>query len=181
MGKINTYDGTGDRYHVPVSPSGRRRWYRRNLQAAKLHNMPRPKNETYIIDLCDELLGLKAIRGHTFDALRGDPGKDGRRRFLPLDAFYPTLNLVIEYDERQHTETVAFFDKKNTISGIPRGEQRKKYDLIKRAYPAANQMHLVVFSFRDFKHTSAKRLCRVAADRDVIRRKLLPFLEENRT
>jgi hypothetical protein len=140
--------------------------------------MARPKDEAYIIDLCDDCLGLTASRGHRFDTLRGDPGKDGHRRCLPLDAFYRTLNLIVEYDERQHTETVAFFDRKVTISGVSRGLQRMKYDTIKRAYPALNKMHLVVFSYRDFPHNGSKRLLRRASDREVIRLRLLPFLAD---
>ncbi len=31
-----------------------------------------PKDETYIIDLCDELLGLKAERQYKFEYLHGD-------------------------------------------------------------------------------------------------------------
>jgi hypothetical protein len=52
-------------------------------------------DEDYIIDLCDEALELNALRQHTFDFLRGDarPGKIGQR--LPVDAYYPSLQLVI--------------------------------------------------------------------------------------
>lgn len=47
-------------------------------------------DEKYIIDLCDEVLGEQAKRQHTFDFLRGDPNSAGKRRKLPVDAFYPT-------------------------------------------------------------------------------------------
>lgn len=30
------------------------------------------KDEIYVIDLCDEILGTKALRQHCFDFLRGD-------------------------------------------------------------------------------------------------------------
>jgi hypothetical protein len=33
---------------------------------------------------------------------------------LPVDGFYPTLNLGVEYHERQHPERVGFFDDKPT-------------------------------------------------------------------
>ena len=68
------------------------------------------KDEHYIIELCDKLLNIKALRSHTFDFLRGDPNKKGVSRKLPVDAFYKSLNLVIEFNERQHTEKVPFFD-----------------------------------------------------------------------
>ena len=80
-------------------------------------------DESYVIDLCDEVLNEKALRQHRFDFLKGDAGTK-----LPVDAYYKSKNLVVEYNERQHTESVALFDKKKTISGVSRGEQRKIYD-----------------------------------------------------
>jgi hypothetical protein len=94
--------------------------------------MPRPKDETYIVDICNQVLELNASRGHRFDFLRGDPGKSGIRLPLPVDAYYAELNLVVEYHEHQHYEEVALFDRKIVPSGITRGEQRKKYDLRRR-------------------------------------------------
>jgi hypothetical protein len=89
----------------------------------------RESDEQYIIDLCDEVLGRTAEHGHRFPFLLGDPGRRGRAQ-LPVDAFYPDLNLVIEYRERQHFESVRHFDKpwKMTVSGVHRGEQRMRYD-----------------------------------------------------
>lgn len=77
-------------------------------------------DESYVIDLCDEILKQMAFRQHRFDFLRGDSGAK-----LPVDAYYPSLNLVIEFKERQHTEEVKLFDKRQTVSGVGRGEQRR--------------------------------------------------------
>lgn len=84
-------------------------------------------DEEYVLSICDEILGEKGVRQHGFDWLRGDPGKDGRRRMLVVDAYYPRHRLVVEYAERQHREPVAFFDKSDvlTVSGVHRGEQRR--------------------------------------------------------
>ncbi len=93
--------------------------------------MSRSRNlsdELYVIDLCDEILEEKGKRQHRFDFLRGDPGKHGRSTRLPVDAFYESQKLVVEYMERQHAESVPFFDRRLTVSGISRGEQRKRYD-----------------------------------------------------
>ena len=64
------------------------------------------RDELYVIRLCNEVLGVDASRQHTFDFLRGDgnPGKP-----LPVDAYYEKYNLVIEYYENQHSESVPFF------------------------------------------------------------------------
>ncbi|MDX1348822.1 MAG: hypothetical protein R3279_01175 [Putridiphycobacter sp.] len=112
-------------------------------------------DETYIINLCDEVLQLKANRQHRFDFLRGDSGVK-----LPVDAYYPSLNLVIEYYERQHSEPVKFFDKKNTVSGMSRGEQRKLYDERRKVELPKNGIKLIVFDYTEFKHKSNKRLVR---------------------
>jgi hypothetical protein len=130
------------------------------------------RDEHYIIDLCDEILGEKAERQWRFDFLRGD-GKPGRR--LPVDAFYPTLRLVIEYRERQHGEPVEFWDRRPTISGIPRGLQRARYDERRRQVLPREGIRLVELSYEDFEHNRHKRLHR---DRDRDKRVLLEKLRE---
>ena len=89
-------------------------------------------DEAWIIDICDAILGKIASRQHRFPFLLGDPGPSGRMASLPVDAYYADLRLVVEYHERQHTERVALFDDKNTVSGVPRGEQRRRYDDYRR-------------------------------------------------
>ena len=80
------------------------------------------KDESYIIDLCDRVLGHVGSRQHRFPFLVGDRGT-----MLPVDAYYAQLNLVIEYHERQHDEAIKFFDKPErlTCSGVPRSRQRE--------------------------------------------------------
>jgi len=120
------------------------------------------KDEEYILNLCDKILGQKSLRQHRFDFLLGDKGKDGKQTKLPVDSFYPELNLVIEYKEKQHTEEVSFFDKKNrlTVSGVHRGEQRKIYDQRRRDILPKHNMHLIELSYSDFAYDSQKRLMR---------------------
>ena len=134
-------------------------------------------DEHYVIDLCDEVLGLKASRQHTFDFLRGD-GNPGRK--LPVDAYYPELKLVVEYKERQHTESVAFFNKKTTVSGVSRNEQRRIYDKRRRDILPTHGIQLIEISYTDLKHNSRKRLIRNRQeDLSVIRRLLLMAQKEN--
>jgi hypothetical protein len=129
-------------------------------------------DEAYIIDLCDKVLQQKAIRQHKFDFLRGDAGT-----MLPVDAWYPSLNLVIEYRERQHTEAVAFFDKRITRSGVPRGEQRKLYDQLRRDLLPKHGIKIIELGYADFEHHSNKRLKRLTdSDLQVLKRKLASFL-----
>jgi hypothetical protein len=131
------------------------------------------KDEHYILDLCDRVLGLTASRQHRFDFLRGDTGTK-----LPVDAYYPELNLVVEYRERQHFEPVGFWDRKPTASGIPRGEQRAIYDQRRSMVLPQHGITVIELSYNEFAHGSNKRLRRVLdEDEQVIRRRLAPWIE----
>lgn len=112
-------------------------------------------DESYVIDLCDEILGCKASRQHRFDFLRGDAGTS-----LPVDAYYSELKMVVEYYESQHTKSVPFFDNKITISGVSRGEQRKKYDRLRQTILPEHGIKLIIISYTDFgtsKHLKRNR------------------------
>ena len=134
------------------------------------------KDAQYIIDICDRVLGTRALREHRFDFLRGDPGRNGRAATkLPVDAYYPTLNLVIEYCERQHTESVPHFDKPDvlTVSGVHRGLQRALYDQRRRDELPKQGITLVELHCSEFRCIRSKRLLRLAVeDEAVIRRRL---------
>ena len=136
-------------------------------------------DEAYVIDLCDEVLKTKASRQHRFPFLLGDGANPTR---LPVDAYYKELNLVVEYYELQHTESVSFFDKpeKMTVSGVPRGEQRKIYDQRRREVLPKHDISLVIFNYTDFLYDSSKnkRLIRNHAnDIKIVREKLEKYLK----
>jgi hypothetical protein len=115
------------------------------------------KDEHYVLDLCDEVLNNTASRQHHFDFLLGDAGTK-----LPVDAYYASLNLVVEFREKQHTEEVKFFDKPNkmTVSGVHRGEQRKLYDERRRKVLPENGIKLVEISYTDFSYDNSKQIIR---------------------
>src|SRR5688500_2545073 len=77
-------------------------------------------DEFYVLDLCDETLGEPGLRQHRFPWLLGDPSpKTGRTVTLPVDGYWPTRNLVVEFYERQHSEAVPFFKPDRlTVSGV---------------------------------------------------------------
>ena len=102
-------------------------------------------DEQYVIDLCNEVLGLKGLQQYRFPFLLGDSGTR-----LPVDVYYPKLNLVIEYYERQHTESVKLFDRKMTVSGVTRGEQRRIYDERRRTVLPKRGIKLVIINYSDF-------------------------------
>ncbi len=139
------------------------------------------RDADYVLDLCDELLGERALREHRFAWLVGDPGRSGVRRRLPVDAYYPGHLLVVEYHERQHEERVVFFDKpeKLTVSGVGRREQRRRYDERRRTEIPAHGLRLVIVRWSDLDADARGRLRRnQAADRESVVGLLRPALRE---
>ncbi|MHC1762552.1 MAG: hypothetical protein AB9917_24125 [Negativicutes bacterium] len=131
-------------------------------------------DEKYVLDLVSEILGESYEAQKRFDTLRGDPGKNERRVKLPLDAFFPGLNLIVEYREKQHFQPVAIMDRRITVSGVHRGEQRKIYDHRKEKWATDNKIQLLVVSYIDLAHNRNGRLIR-NVDND--RNRLGNFLE----
>lgn len=142
-------------------------------------------DESYILDLCDAVLRRKSLRQHRFDFLRGDrrgpntanPVLENAGRRLPVDAFYEDLGLVIEYRECQHSEAVPFMDKRITVSGVSRGEQRRLYDARRRSVLPSYRVTLVELNYSEFAHDGRKRLRRhTDADRARLEKRLGPYL-----
>ena len=139
----------------------------------------RGRDEQYVLALCDSVLGCRSERQHRFPFLLGDGPRPAK---LPVDAYYPELNLVIEYRERQHSEPVQLFDKRATISGVPRGVQRALYDQRRREVLKSKKIHFIELSFSDFECSGRKRLRRnETKDIEVIRAKLERHVVQQRT
>lgn len=116
-------------------------------------------DEFYVLDLCDEVLGEIGLRQHRFPWLLGDPSpKTGRAVALPVDGYWPTRSLVVEFYERQHSEAVPFFDKPDriTVSGVSRGEQRTLYDERRRQLVPQHGIRLVIVTLDDFQSKRGK-------------------------
>lgn len=150
-------------------------------RADKLHRpSPRPgrsgrsrRDEEYVVDLCDRILSRDASRQHRFPFLIGDGGQR-----LPVDAYYADLSLVVEYHERQHWEAVPFFDLRRTVSGLTRGEQRRRYDERRKEVLPQHGIALVVVRSQDLARDRADRLLRDEEyDLAVLRRLLSRFVD----
>lgn len=141
------------------------------------------KDEHYVLDLCDKVLGIISYRQHKFDFLLGDPNKRGVTAKLPVDSYYEDLNLVVEYRERQHTESVNFFDKPNkmTVSGVHRGEQRKIYDERRREILPKHKIDLIEISYTEFNYDRQKRIIRNPKnDVEIVKQKLQKYLPNDK-
>ncbi|WP_194397127.1 hypothetical protein [Microbacterium atlanticum] len=130
-------------------------------------------DEHYVLDLCDAVLAAAGHRQARFDWLRGDLSPtSGRAARLPVDGYWPEHGLVVEFQEKQHTESVPIFDRRATVSGVPRGEQRRLYDVRKAELIPAHGVRLVVIHKSEFE-VRRDRIVRTP-DRDtaVVRRRL---------
>lgn len=120
-------------------------------------------DEYYIINLFGELLNERASRQHKFDFLLGDLHKDGKTRTeLPVDAYYPNSNLVIEFSEKQHSESADTFDKQDkiTISGVNRAKQRELYAQRKRDVLSQKNIQLLELAYTAFECDDNDKLMR---------------------
>jgi hypothetical protein len=129
--------------------------------------MPRQK-ERYCVKLVSEALGGAEYKsGHTFPFLRGDPTpkrKEGTR--LPVDAYFPTFNIVLEFRESQHyANRVEFWDKRITATGQPREQQRKLYDERRERILPAHGINLIIIY--DYELTGER-----IKDLDTVKQKL---------
>lgn len=139
-------------------------------------------DEAYVIGLCGQVLGVEALAQHRFDWLLGDPGAGGRRVRLPVDGYWPSHQLVVEYQERQHDQPVPHFDKPDrlTVSGVPRGEQRALYDARRRTEIPAHGLRLVVIGPSDLDADHRGRLRRTTSSDLAAIRTLLGTSDEDR-
>ena len=116
-------------------------------------------DEYYLIGLVNELLGTRASHQHTFDFLLGDYHKNGKTRTeLPLDAYYADQNLVIEFLDKNNSESVN--QDKMTISGVKRSEQRDIYRQRKQGILKANDINLIEVDYALFECDTEQNLSR---------------------
>jgi len=113
--------------------------------------MPR-QQERYCAKLVRDALRCTGyIENHRFDFLRGGPTpKQPRGVPLPVDAYYPSENLVLEFREGQHYgDRFAFRDGRITATGETRKEQRKKYDKKREnVLPSKGIKLLVIYDYQ---------------------------------
>ena len=134
-------------------------------------------DEFYVIDLCDERFGASASRQHRFDWLPGD-WSERKQPFsqLPIDAYWPSLPLVVEYAGRQHSESVKVFDQRDTVSGVPRGQQRRIYDQRRVDLVPVNDLTLIVVQAVAFSLKRMKIVRDPERDIEVLRNRLADFI-----
>jgi hypothetical protein len=128
-------------------------------QAGKRLRARAASDEAYVIGLVGELVGETPLVGHRFDWLRGDAGTT-----LPVDAYFPRQRLVLEYRERQHLvdrpDSYKLWDNKPTVSGVPRREQRSRYDQLRDVEVPRHGLRLLIVEPTDLSSDTRGRLRR---------------------
>ena len=96
--------------------------------------------------ISDALGGAKYEMGYRFPFLRGDATvKHPLGATLPVDAFYPDFNMVLEFMESQHySERARLWDERMTATGETRRRHRKRYDDRRERVLPATGIRLVI-------------------------------------
>jgi len=131
----------------------------------KAINKRESSDEYYLVGLINEIFNTRASHQHTFDFLLGDYHKNGKTRTeLPLDAYYKDLNLVIEFLDKQNSDSIN--RDKMTISGVTRAEQREIYRLRKQSVLKGNDINLIEIDYAKFDCDDEQMLSR-NKDKDI--------------
>lgn len=133
------------------------------------------RDEDYVVDLCNEILGETALKKYRFDFLRGDAREGEKGIRLPIDAYYPNSKIAIEYHEWQHVESLHYVGDrgKMTISGVKRDEQRRIYDKRKKEVLAKHGITLIEIGYNELRHDHSKCLSRTKElDKAILEKKL---------
>ncbi|SDG82010.1 hypothetical protein SAMN04488062_102260 [Flavobacterium omnivorum] len=147
-------------YSIPVPSTVKARTKLNTINTSK--NSRKNSDEHYVIDLCDKVINKTGLRQHRFNFLLGDANANGVCSKLPVDVYYPELNLVIEYKEQQHSKANKHFDKPDvmTVSGVHRGEQRRIYDQRRLEVLPKHGIQVIEISYLDFEFDGKDKILR---------------------
>ena len=126
-------------------------------------------DEWYLLGIVENLVGEKCQHQSCFDSLRGDPNHKGTCRLLPVDGYFEASNLIVEYYERQHTRSVKQWDSRSTVSGVPRGEQRRLYDQRKIDWASSQGITLLVLDYTMFQRRKRRLVRDLVADTATVK------------
>jgi hypothetical protein len=176
---------------IPVSCVEQGRW---------AYNTPRFHSEERIMP--SRMLAMKArqvqesVRSHgKYRADQSAIWADISERASRRDAASPSMAMAGIYEKDlpslqeylrhfsligSQVGAVPFFDKRSTVSGISRSEQRSAYDQRRRDVLPTRGVNLIEFSINEFPHDGSKRLLRdVEEDKRIIFEKLKDYLKKS--
>ncbi|MDA3929102.1 MAG: hypothetical protein PF541_09090 [Prolixibacteraceae bacterium] len=151
-------------------------------------------DKSYVINLCDKVVGMKANRTKRFDFLLGDLHKDGvSQTKLPIDAYYEILQLAVQYNDikpweqavPEYNETDDFDEEENEDDRheprikrvISREEQRSIYNERRAKTFPKHDIDFVLISYSDFEHDAALKIIRnEESDLKIVHKALNEFI-----
>lgn len=130
-------------------------------------------DEFYVLEHCDAVLGQRGRRQHRFDWLRADPLPNRRRgTALPVDSYWPDLELVVEFREQDPEAEGAEGSDALALANAHRGQQRRQHDQRRETEIPEHGIRLVVITTADFESRGALIDRDEARDRGVVARAL---------
>ncbi|MFA9388765.1 MAG: hypothetical protein ACERKD_03105 [Prolixibacteraceae bacterium] len=175
-------------------------------KAGSKNDAPLSSDKNYVIELCDQVIGMKANRTKRFDFLLGDLHKDGvSQTKLPVDAYYAMLHLVVQYngmkpweatiperkerEESQDSEDPDELDANDVAENdedtpeirvkrkVTREEQRTIYEERRARVFPKHDIDYVLISYSNFKHDEELKIIRdEAADLKIVHQALKEFI-----
>ncbi|WP_144720148.1 hypothetical protein [Agrococcus jejuensis] len=118
-------------------------------------------DEHYVLSLCEQIVGRRALREFAFDWLRADPDARGTRRKLPVDAYWPEFAAAAQYYAGPIIPDLA--------TASERTLQRIAYDQRRRTELARYRIELVEISSEQLAHRGTKLLRDAEHDISVLR------------
>lgn len=118
-------------------------------------------DEHYVLSLCEQIVGRKALREFSFDWLRADPDARGTRRKLPVDAYWPEHSAAAQYYVGPIIPDLA--------TASERTLQRLAYDERRRTECARYRIQLIEVSSEQLAHRGSKLLREIEHDLAVLR------------
>ncbi|MEQ8241189.1 MAG: hypothetical protein RIA69_18385 [Cyclobacteriaceae bacterium] len=148
------------------------------IQKAKL--LKSQSDEHYLINHCDDLLGVTALRNFKFNFILGNYHKDGKTRSsLPVSAYYPEHNLVIELIVPEDAISIDH-PKRQTPEGTKRAELMGIYAERKKRGLQEKGVNFIEIPYASFAIDESGDLVREEdKDLDLLKTYLKGFLTES--
>ena len=110
-------------------------------------------DENYLLDLCDEILGQKALRQHLFHL--PDKGRN-----FPVHGYYPELNLALYYRKPPQSEVVTHLENISWISGRSLHREKEEEEFLQRCRELLPEkgIRLLEIHHSNFSYNKLKRL-----------------------
>ena len=130
-------------------------------------------DENYLFDLCDQILGQKALRQHLFHF--PDKGRN-----FPVHGFYPELELALYYRKPPQSEVVTHLKHISWISGRSIHREKEEEGFLQRCREQLSEkgIRFLEIHHSNFSYNKLERLKKDSQqDMTVLKDLLYDFME----